>query len=343
MNVYSPDRSRRFHLNALVGLSGSVFLLTYGANALLNGSRLLSMPLFATAFLVLASLVLMYLRNNHRIAEYAISLAVVSMFAFLIATGGVDNTGPLWCYPLTLIILLLQGFKRGLFAVVLLLLIATFLLYVPDLSFVTGEYSDNFKSRFIGSFVGLAMMSLIYEYLRWHSNRSYVAISAELDRASRTDELTGLANRRDMQQRLVAASQRYSEQSQPFAIIMADLDHFKVINDRFGHALGDELLVEVGRCLSSGVRQQDTVARWGGEEFMILLPQASGAQAALVAEKLRVAVRGVLLSAPEFDRTISASFGVSCCTSHADLDGLLADVDRKLYEAKGRGRNRVVA
>ena len=104
-------------------------------------------------------------------------MAVVLVYAFLISSGGVDNTGPLWCYPLTMVIMLLQGFRKGVIAVLVLLVIALVLLFYPGIPFVSAEYSISFKIRFVGSFSALAVLSFIYEYMRWRSTETYVAMS----------------------------------------------------------------------------------------------------------------------------------------------------------------------
>jgi len=123
---------------------------------------------------------------------------------------------------------------------------------------------------------------------------------------------------------------------------MADLDHFKLINDRYGHTVGDDLLVMMSHLFSSGVRRQDVVSRWGGEEFLILLPETRLDQAMLVAEKLRYAAETVDLSDLGVDDPISSSFGVQSISANENLYELIAEADRMLYEAKRRGRNQVV-
>jgi len=124
------------------------------------------------------------------------------------------------------------------------------------------------------------------------------------------------------------------------AAILLDLDHFKQVNDTFGHEEGDAVLASVGDVLSSTVRTSDFVGRSGGEEFVALLPETSAAGALEVAEKLRAAIAAVKLT--RVDRAITASFGVAVHPDAAgDAETLLRLADRALYAAKGAGRNRV--
>ena len=163
---------------------------------------------------------------------------------------------------------------------------------------------------------------------------------AELHAA--TDGLTGLPNRcalHDTLRRMVAQAGRSLS---PLAAIALDLDHFKEINDRFGHDKGDDVLAAVGRLLAANVRESDVAARVGGEEFCILLPDTDLDGALGVAEKLRAAI--ARLDVPGVDASITGSFGVASFPLHAmDTPTLLRKSDRALYVAKQNGRDRVEA
>ncbi|MEW8321425.1 MAG: GGDEF domain-containing protein [Candidatus Thiodiazotropha taylori] len=340
MNIKDTVLRRDYQLSMLVGASGSAFLIVFGLIAVVNGRQILGLTLLAISLQVLVSMFLMRLTTNPSFGINGISIAVIIAYTYLISTGGIDNTGPLWCYPLTLIMMLLQGLRRGVIALLVLLAIALVVMFAPALPFVSADYPQSFKVRFIASFVALSIMVMIYEFLREWTHNRYLAISSELERASRTDMLTGLANRREMLVRLDAAYGTYSRHGVPFSIIMADLDNFKRINDTYGHAAGDQLLIELGKLLSSVVRRQDLVSRWGGEEFLIMLSQTDRQQAMEVAEKLRLAVESEVFSG-ENKFLITLSLGVQSITEVVSTDEMIKDADRFLYEAKRRGRNRV--
>lgn len=342
VDFWVTDRTRKCLLIMSIGLVGSAFLLIFGISAVLNENWLNAAVIYSTTAVTLMSLLIMRITHNPAHGANGISIAVILVFTFLIMLGGVNGTGPLWCYPLTLIIMLLQGFKKGTAAAVLLLLITNFLMWVPDIPFMVATYSMTYKIRFIASFAALVIMSSMYEYLRWKSQKQYFAISEYLQKASRTDALTGLANRREMQERLEHEYSIFDRHNLPFSIVMVDLDYFKQINDRYGHASGDEVLVEIAALFTRGVRQQDLVARWGGEEFLILLPQTRLDEAILVAEKLRQAVDNIDFSSIGVEVGITASFGVQCVVNTGNLTDMLVAVDRMLYKAKKGGRNRVI-
>jgi diguanylate cyclase (GGDEF)-like protein len=157
-----------------------------------------------------------------------------------------------------------------------------------------------------------------------------------------TDSLTGLANARashDTLKRMVAQAFRTET---PLTAILLDLDHFKQINDRFGHARGDDVLAAVGALLDSTKRESDFIGRLGGEEFLLLLPDTGGSDNLVVAEKIRDAVSAIAV--PGVDTLITASLGLAVYPDDAaDPETLLRHADRALYTAKANGRNRVEA
>ena len=154
------------------------------------------------------------------------------------------------------------------------------------------------------------------------------------------DALTGLPNKRatdDTLKRMVAQANRSIS---PLTAIMLDLDHFKQINDRFGHGKGDEVLAAVGTVIRECLRSSDFAGRFGGEEFLVLLPDTPSSAAMQLAERIRASVAAITVVGVE--RDITASLGIADLLEHAgSADGLIHEADRALYAAKAQGRNRV--
>jgi diguanylate cyclase (GGDEF)-like protein len=165
-----------------------------------------------------------------------------------------------------------------------------------------------------------------------------------LEELAATDPLTGLYNRRHfgrVHEQLFAEAARYQAD---LACVMIDLDEYKPINDTYGHAVGDRLLVEIGRVISSHMRRMDVAARYGGDEFVLLLPRAGTTEAASVIERVREQFRNssaMILNRKE-GVTISAGIASLRSGSAANPDQLLAQADAMLYQAKDGGRNRSV-
>jgi len=156
------------------------------------------------------------------------------------------------------------------------------------------------------------------------------------------DSLTGAYNRRAYEKRIGEEFQRFARYGQAFAIVLFDVDHFKRINDRFGHAIGDRCLNEISQRFRPMLRESDFFCRFGGEEFIVLLPATSREAAAGVAEKLRREIEATQFVFKDQSFTVTISFGVTAITA-ADTDplSLFNRVDQAMYAAKAQGRNRV--
>ena len=176
-----------------------------------------------------------------------------------------------------------------------------------------------------------------------HSREAIAVKNRELERLAKTDPMTGLANRRALVERLEHEFERARREGTPLTCIMTDIDHFKRVNDTYGHAAGDEVIRAVAGVLSSACRRYDTAGRYGGEEFVLVLPGLGAREAAEIAERVRVAVIALGNGGQGRVSRLSSSFGVAELTDDVD-DGfeLVELADAALYRAKEEGRNRVV-
>jgi len=160
--------------------------------------------------------------------------------------------------------------------------------------------------------------------------------------ASTQDPLTGLPNRRLILDRLNAEASLATRHGTPFSIALIDIDHFKQINDNFGHDVGDAVLVDIARSLTSGLRAYDICARWGGEEFMVLLPETRGATAIEITQRLQAEVSALQSEHLPPHTRLSISVGLSECCSAATITDTIKRADLALYQAKSSGRNKIV-
>lgn len=175
------------------------------------------------------------------------------------------------------------------------------------------------------------------------AHRNLSDARAELEVQANTDMLTGLANRRRFAATSESEFARLRRHRRPLAVILLDVDFFKKINDQFGHEGGDAVLRALGACLRAAVRPSDTAARFGGEEFALLLPETTLAGAAGLAERLRLALAALRVDMPDGSQhAFTASFGVAEVGAvDADVQPALQRADSALYRAKAAGRNRV--
>lgn len=173
-------------------------------------------------------------------------------------------------------------------------------------------------------------------------NAELERLSEEIQALARTDQLTGLLNRRgffELGHREVALAKRFNK---PLVAIMIDIDHFKSLNDTYGHATGDVVLREVAQRCSREVREVDVIGRYGGEEFSVLLPEANSGIGEVTAERLRSVVASSAFETEHGPLQVTISLGVAALNDQlGELDGLLDLADQALYTAKAAGRNRV--
>lgn len=178
--------------------------------------------------------------------------------------------------------------------------------------------------------LGIIFTALIILFIyRQRSNNIY---KEQLEFLSNTDSLTGLKNRRKIDKILTEIKNK------KFSIILMDIDHFKTINDEYGHLIGDEVLVEIAEILKYNVNANDIIGRWGGEEFLIICKNTSMEEAERLAKRLKSLIENKNFKV----KKITASFGISIARNDLELKDILTNADRALYSAKESGRNKIV-
>jgi diguanylate cyclase (GGDEF)-like protein len=195
--------------------------------------------------------------------------------------------------------------------------------------------SENFEADQVETVASLAAQVVVaLENARLHRM---------VERQAMVDSLTGLANRRSLEESLRSELARAARFADTVCVVLADLDDFKQVNDRYGHAAGDEVLKAFAVALHKTVRESDVAGRWGGEEFALVLPGTDAAGGARLAERARAAIEARHVKMPNGDLcSVTASFGVAAYPESRELGEILAAADSALYAAKGEGKNRVV-
>ncbi len=276
---------------------------------------------------------------------------MVSIFVVFIAghiTGNQEFNSMFFLLLFPIASFSIRGPKEGISWAVFLLLALIFVKIKFDLDY-------NFYSYvFFG--VSYLMVSFLLYYYRYYEVKNFKSINDDLEdiietrtkelkesneqlkKLAATDALTQISNRAKLNESLHKEIYRVKRFKQNLAIIIIDIDHFKAVNDNYGHNVGDTLLIEFASILKSNTRESDIVGRWGGEEFLIICPETNLKGAMILAEHLRE-----LISNTQFT-TIgnkTASFGVSIYKDEEDLKTLISRADEALYNAKGKGRDRV--
>ncbi|GLQ32474.1 GGDEF domain-containing protein [Litoribrevibacter albus] len=214
--------------------------------------------------------------------------------------------------------------------------------YAPIVQHQIAPYRDPIWLMTMLTFVSVHLGLLVYightSITRWKQRE------AEVTFLSTTDPLTLLSNRRHLMEHYHQEYQRAIRQQSPISIFLVDLDHFKQVNDTYGHLCGDEALKMAAKTLKDTLRETDLVGRYGGEEFLVILPDTNGRAAVQVADRFRRALQANPIHLSDGHQlNITASIGLNTTTPKhvSELDHFLASADKALYEAKNNGRNQV--
>lgn len=340
---------RRVYIVHFTLAMGFVLLITLGTLALVEQNTPLAFTDYCLAVILIGILV-----NFHvnRCLEFTITIMAVltgTFFAWLLIYGGVENTAFVWYYTYPLYAVFCLGPKKG--AAVSAALGASAVLFFISDNYFPGfaQYDFDFKVRFIPSYFVVVIFAYLAESFRDNAQKNLRAayetleqkvedrtaeLSAKniaLEVASSTDALTGLINRMKLDEILhyeINLSKRYEYS---FCIILVDLDHFKKINDTYGHIAGDEVLIAFASLLKENLRATDTIGRWGGEEFLIICPSTERESCMLAAEKLR---EKVAESSFPIVENLTASFGVTCYRGGDNVNSIVKRADEALYRAK---------
>ena len=335
---YHKDNSEEALKTYLIysfSLIGFVFIFGLGLKGMHTSAHTLTAILLGGSVVLLLNLFYLKQTENYMFSGYVVLYFFFILMLYLIYTGGVDNTGPLWIFCLPPIALYIHGFKRGLFDLSIFLFFAIFILYYPDRNFLATEYTSAFKLRIILSFVLIVFLSSVYEYSREKSSKKMIKMRKDLEFYLRRDELTGLYNRRGYQDNIGKIQGSYG------AILMCDIDNFKKVNDTYGHAVGDFTIKEVSQSIKNNLRKQDVAIRWGGEEFFIFLSETTRENAYLVSEKLRESIENLTIRYNnEIVFSVTLSIGVAIVNEEISLEKAIKNADDAMYISKNAGRNK---
>ncbi|MCP4722261.1 MAG: GGDEF domain-containing protein [Desulfobacteraceae bacterium] len=336
------DSSRKIHLLNMFCLIGVTFIfpisiLTFRLqNYLLFTLDLLVMAFFASSFF--------YLRKTSRF-DNASHIFIHSLFVlilYLVYSGGVEGTGPVWIFIFPVTAIFLYDLKRGLNYTLVFTGLVLVIFFLPDQSLGATVYPMEFKIRIFVSYMTIVIITAVYEYSRQETFLRMKELSRQLDIMAKHDALTGLLNRRGLYDRLKYEHARMKRNKNSFSILIGDIDFFKTINDRYGHTTGDRVLKRLARLFAEQIRSQDLVARWGGEEFLILLPDTNVKGAYTLGEKIRRAIENLTVEYSQKKVKFTMSFGVAEMAHDRPYEEGITLADRQLFKAKSQGRNRVL-
>lgn len=286
---------------------------------------------------------LMHKRGYSPLPTALLMWALTLIFLHATATGTGAGTAYLWLFVFPYLTMLTFGLRRGLVVLGAQIVCLAAIFFLPGDPFLRVPYPQPVRESIFAAYLVACCAVISGEYTRSRAYQTISTLMRQLKEASQTDELTGLYNRRAFNERLSHEKDRSVRNAKPFCIALCDIDYFKKVNDTYGHNCGDKALQHLSEILRSHVRKQDTVARWGGEEFILLLAETPLEGGVTLAEKLRKALLASPCHCEGYSIPFTISIGVHECVPSENLETHIAMADAKLYAAKKAGRNRVCA
>lgn len=341
INSSNNEEIHQPHVVSLFAQVGMSITAIMGVIGLFNSDFILAGALFFASFVYFLGYYAYKKLENIEISSAIILYSLYVLMFYLIYTGGVENTGPLWIYIVAPVSVFVHGFKRGLIDIAIFVVIICIIMFIPTDYIAHATYSTEFKLRLIYSFLTITFLSGLYEYSREQSFKHTLELSKKYQQLAHYDPLTQLSNRRDALCILKREQARVIRTKEPLSIILCDVDHFKSVNDQYGHNAGDAVLVELGKIFVSDIRDQDCVARWGGEEFLFILPQTLAINANVFAEKIQNNLKNQLINYESKKIKVTVSMGIAQFNGDQSIDEIIKSADKYMYQAKDSGRNQI--
>lgn len=326
---------------SLFALVGMTICASMGFIALYSGNIALTATLFFASFVYFFGFYVCQKHNNLQLSSAIILYSLYLLMFYLVFTGGVAQTGPLWIYIVAPVSLFIHGFKRGLLDIAVFIIIVVAIMFLPQDLVNHANYPIEFKLRLVYSFLTVTFLSALYEFTRDLALKQTIELSKKYQLLAHFDPLTNLSNRRIAYDILKREKSRISRNKDVLSVLLCDVDHFKRINDLHGHNVGDAVLVELAKIFTEQVRKQDCVSRWGGEEFLFILPQTSAKNAAIIAEKIRSSVESHPINVQGTSIDVTICIGIAQFEESSHIDEVINSADKFLYLAKESGRNQV--
>jgi len=342
----SLEANQQLFVSNLFSFIGYTITFILALNAAISGTSMLSISLF------FASGIFFFCHQVHRfpklgntisISKSIVFINLLLLMLYLVYSGGVSNTGPLWIYIVPPVAFFFSGLRKGITGIAVFVIILTVMLFYPHETLLKTTYTLEFKLRLMLSFLTVTLLFGFYEYSRQQSYNRIEDLSHKYEQQAMHDALTNLPNRRGMRVYLNHEYNRLMRSKEPLSLLICDIDYFKQVNDKYFHDGGDFVLQSLSKFFIEKIRQQDIVARWGGEEFLFLLPNTSLKDAVVLAEKIRQQVEDHIIHYKHNDIKITISMGVNEVTPNVNIEQAINIADHSLYAAKKEGRNQTVS
>ena len=331
-------KRKKLVLNTCSYIGGSIVLF-FALQTVYAEQPLLKLSLLVSALFLYGNVILSYWHKHMQLAITACGYGIIPLVFAIVYTGGYQNSGLYWTYPFAITTFVFFGYFRGLLINIFILSVIVLMLMNPDK--IIADYRPEETSRFLASYMVNILFCLINEYFRSRSHAELAEINFDKQRQANSDPLTLLPNRRFVDTVFLANVYKEREDYFPMMLLILDIDHFKKINDNYGHDIGDKVLQHIANVMKDHTRETDVVARTGGEEFLIIFPKTDFQLGITIADKLRKIIAESSYSYQNIEIVMTVSLGCVCVNNSQEIAHGLKRADELLYQAKRNGRNRI--
>ncbi|MDX1755811.1 MAG: GGDEF domain-containing protein [Marinobacter sp.] len=351
LNTQPPDRElAEFRVKGEIPVPILITWLTFAAvpalcffayRANLRADLQTVLALIAFASLLAINSLVYYVSHNDTLLRRGFIVLITGLFSYLALFAIEDGAGVMWLFAYPPIVFYISDARVGIIAC-LGGWAGLALLFSPlGKAIFETPYSASFSLIMITA-LGFEMATCyVLDQSRRRSKLGLIKLANQFEYAAKHDALTGLANRREGHARLDAEYERYLRNNRAFSALLMDIDLFKTVNDNYGHQAGDQMIMLVANTLKAECRRVDTLARWGGEEFLVLLPETDHAVALKIANRVRESIASQSIEFEGQNIAATISVGVATIQGSESIDRLLQRADEALYQAKTQGRNQV--
>jgi diguanylate cyclase (GGDEF)-like protein len=341
------EKERKSQLIFLLTALSLVYLACFTIATVILHRYAETIVLGSIFFIDLINILIFRVQRNISVAGNIMLIATFFMVAFLFYAGGIENSGFIWMFLFTPVAYYLQGLKAGCIWSGLLFITNVVIYLLSFTGFIPVHFPPLYIVVIFSAYLLSAFFIMLYEIVQdryegiiSEHSRKLIELNEELKHIAQFDFLTGVHNRRVIEMMIRMEMERFRRFDIYFTLIMLDIDNFKALNDCFGHQFGDQVLQKIAETIQHSIRDIDRVGRYGGEEFMIMLPSTHIESAQIVADRLLIAVRSLNNTTDTgIVVPVTVSMGIAEIEKNVSEEELIKCVDQAMYQAKSCGKD----
>ena len=328
-----PEALRRISILKLFGGIGILFTLPFAVLSLFEDNYLLSLILLLIVALLSINHYLITNKETYVFGSHIIVYIFFFLFLYLVYSGGVGNTGSLWIYVFPAVALSLHGLKYGLVDIFIFIIFLSLMFFINNGSYLEAMHTDDYKIRLLLSFSVVTLLTSLYEYSNIKSFSKMRILTKKLIDVAKKEQLTELASKRGIYEEMELLFHYAKEHNETLVVMLCDIDYLQDIYGRYGHAVGEMVIKEISQEIHNSIKNSDSVARWSGEEFIILFPQTELSDVYKYSSALEKRIKNLKIIHDRQLIQVSLTIGVSDIENVKSVYSAVRQAENKMYKA----------